>query len=77
VAAQTIRLGTRYVGILTDGAEWLLYRLEESELVQISTLEIDRTEPDLERLTVWLESIVATTEKIQPTPLEIERRLGV
>ena len=42
----------------------------------MSSLQLDARTPDVEALCVWLEGVLATAEKITPTPQEIERRLG-
>lgn len=76
VHAQTARLGVRYLGILTDGTEWRLYRLHDGSLRPVSELSLNPTKPDADRLIVWLEAILATRESVPPSPLEIERRLG-
>ena len=66
----------RYVGVLTDGAEWHLYSLAGDELTLVSSLEVDPKSPDVDRLCLWLEGVLATDEKIKPTPREITARLG-
>ena len=66
----------RYVGILTDGTDWYLYRLDQGILVQVASLSINPQAPDIDRLVVWLESILATQDEIAPVPVEIDRRLG-
>lgn len=76
VASRTADMQQRYVGVLTDGADWHLYHLEAGELLEVSKFVLDHTKPDVEGLIVWLEGVLATGEKIQPTPKEIERRLG-
>lgn len=68
--------GQRYVGVLTDGCEWRLYRLQEGALVHVSTLELRADQPDIEALCVWLEGVLATGEAVTPTPTEIKRLLG-
>ena len=68
--------GLRYVGILSDGAEWRLYHLEEDQLVLADTHGVSFTAPDVDGLLVWLEGILATRTVVPPTPHEIERRLG-
>ena len=71
------QLGQRYVGILTDGADWRLYHLgADDSLHEVSRFELSPTAPNVELLSVWLEGALATVESIQPTPKEIERRLG-
>jgi hypothetical protein len=76
VRSRTRELRQRYVGVLTDGAEWHLYHLVGDDLALVSSHVVDPASPDVEVLTVWLEGVLATAEKITPTPLEIERRLG-
>lgn len=71
------QLGQRYVGVLTDGADWRLYHLGTGdELHEVSRFELSVTAPDTDALTVWLEGALATVDAIQPQPKEIERRLG-
>lgn len=69
-------LGSRYVGILTDGTGWRLYNLKDGVLVEVSVLELSPSGPDVDQLLVWLESVMATRDQIKPTPQEIEDRLG-
>jgi hypothetical protein len=76
VAARSGDAGQRYVGVLTDGAEWHLYHLSDGTLALVSSLTVDPRKPDVETLCVWLEGVLATVEQIVPTPQEIERRLG-
>ncbi|MEV4713283.1 N-6 DNA methylase [Micromonospora sp. NPDC049374] len=76
VRTQTDRLEARYVGILTDGTDWCLYHLEGGNLQQAAHLSLNPTAPDTDRLLIWLEAILATQPSVQPTPLEIARRLG-
>jgi SAM-dependent methyltransferase len=76
VKDRTVTLQQRYVGILTDGAEWRLFHLANGELVQVSIHEVDTNRPNVEALTIWLEGVLATAHNVTPTPTEIERRLG-
>ncbi len=77
VADRTATMQQRYVGVLTDGAEWHLYHLVAGTLVPASTpLLVDPAAPDVEGLSVWLEGVLATADQITPTPHEIARRLG-
>ncbi|OHU01576.1 Eco57I restriction-modification methylase domain-containing protein [Mycobacterium syngnathidarum] len=76
VKQRHIELGSRYVGILTDGTTWRLYNLTGDDLVLISELVLSPSSPDPDKLLIWLESVMATREKIKPTPQEIEDRLG-
>ncbi|MBY4213374.1 N-6 DNA methylase [Rhodococcus fascians] len=78
VRQQSNRFGRRYVGILTDGRDWQLYNLDPDNngLVLIDTLQVS-IGTEAETLRLWLENVLATEQHIQPTPEEIERRLGV
>jgi N-6 DNA Methylase len=76
VRDRAATLQQRYVGVLTDGAEWHLYHLADDGLRLVSSLELKTAAPDVERLVVWLESVLATARRITPTPPEIVRRLG-
>ncbi len=72
-AAQT---GRRYVGILTDGAEWNCYDLRGSDLVEVTTLTVGPGQAEFERLLIWIEGILATAQGVTPNVTEIEARLG-
>lgn len=76
VQAQTGKLGQRYVGVLTDGADWHLYHVVGGTLSEVSEFHINPGNLDVAGLKVWLESILATGSEIAATPVEIERRLG-
>ncbi|SKY24380.1 type I restriction-modification system methyltransferase subunit [Mycobacteroides abscessus subsp. massiliense] len=76
VKQRHTELGSRYVGILTDGTTWRLYNLAGDDLLLVSELVLSPSSPDPEKLLIWLESVMATREKITPTPQEIENRLG-
>jgi hypothetical protein len=76
VQARAKLMSSRYVGLVTDGADWRVYHLTNGGLKPVAKLLIDPLDPDVDRLTVWLEAILATQEDLVPSPLEIERRLG-
>ena len=76
VVSRTRDMAQRYVGVLTDGAEWTLFHLVNEELAPVSTFMLDSARPQIDALCVWLEGVLATVEHIVPTPTEIERRLG-
>src|SRR2546425_672398 len=59
--------GLRYVGVLTDGTQWHCYDLVDGRLRQVSDLTLDRTDEDEDRLVVWLEGVLATTQGVPPT----------
>ncbi|MCC6554814.1 MAG: N-6 DNA methylase [Polyangiaceae bacterium] len=66
----------RYLGVITDGAEWRCYRLHLDQLVEVSATTVDMAKPDVDALLVWLEGVLATVRGIKPTPDEIRLRLG-
>ena len=69
-------LSQRYVGILTDGQTGSYFHLRPSgDLAEVSRFRLTGGE-DAARLAAWLEPVLATTDKITPTPKEIVRRLG-
>lgn len=76
IRRRTDELQQRYVGVLTDGAEWVLYHLAGDQAEEVSRFTVDASNPDVDGLCVWLEGVLATTSQITPTPREIERRLG-
>jgi SAM-dependent methyltransferase len=76
VADRTQSLGQRYVGLLTDGADWTMFHLTAlGTLEEVSHLEV-RASTDPAQLTSWLEGALVTRQAIKPTPDEIEGRLG-
>jgi SAM-dependent methyltransferase len=76
VRSRTQALQQRYVGVLTDGADWRLYHLAGDDFIEVSRLELTPANADADALIVWLEGALATAVQIKPTPREIERRLG-
>jgi hypothetical protein len=76
VEERTAQRGQRYLGVLTDGADWQLYRIAGEALVESSSFTLEANLDSLERLCVWLESVFATREHITPSPAEVVRRLG-
>jgi SAM-dependent methyltransferase len=76
VDVRMTQTGLRYVGVLTDGTEWHCYDLVDEKLRQVSDLTLEKTEEDEDRLIVWLEGVLATTQGVPPTADNIEERLG-
>jgi SAM-dependent methyltransferase len=76
VVSRTQAMNQRYVGVLTDGADWYLYHWTGGALQEVSHFASDPVKPDVDGLTVWIEGVLATSGKITPTPREIVRRLG-
>lgn len=76
VAHRARESGRRYVGVLTDGAEWVCFNLVGGALEQVSALEIDGSTDSVGKLVFWLEGVLATATGITPNAREIEARLG-
>jgi len=77
VQTRSDQLEQRYVGVLTDGAEWYLASLEsDGALHVVSEHHMEPVGPDVQALIGWLEAVLATQAGIKPTPVEIEQRLG-
>lgn len=76
VQQRTEQLGQRYVGVLTDGAEWRAYHLSDGSLSEVSEISVRSSRPDVDALLVWLEGVLATGQQVPPTPKEVRQRLG-
>ncbi len=80
LAARQKETGCRYVGILTDGADWRCVCLpgeaEAGPPREVSAYALSPTRPDPESFLIWLEGVLATARDIPATPREIGRRLG-
>lgn len=76
VRQRTDESSQRYVGILTDGKVWILFRLaSNAELVEAARFELAGGN-EADRLAAWLEAVLATGQQVAPTPREIVRQLG-
>jgi hypothetical protein len=77
VEAKTQETGQNYVGILTDGSEWLCFHLHPSRgFIQVSEHIVSSRTPDTQKLCIWLDGVLATKQGTIPTPQEIFARLG-
>jgi SAM-dependent methyltransferase len=68
--------GTRYVGVLTDGAEWRCYNLQRGRLSEVACYTLAASKPNADEFLVWLEGVLATGHDLPPTPEQIRLRLG-
>ncbi|MFG2695216.1 N-6 DNA methylase [Kitasatospora sp. NPDC048407] len=75
VRTRTQQVGQRYVGVLTDGADWRAYSLSGDTFTQVSRFEVKARTAASDLLT-WLEGVLATAVSIKPTPAVIEAKLG-
>lgn len=76
VEVRMAQTGLRYVGVLTDGTQWICYDLIDGHLRQVTELTVSETTLDVSRLVAWLEGVLATTTGIAPSVQNIEQRLG-
>lgn len=76
VQAREEATGSRYVGLLTDGAEWLCHQLREGELQEVASFRLESKDPRAAALVDWLDGVLATTAGARPTPRSIESGLG-
>jgi hypothetical protein len=76
VAHRAAETGRRYVGVLTDGAEWVCYNLVGDALERVTGLQVQADAESTDRLVFWLEGVLATASGISPNAREIEARLG-
>jgi N-6 DNA Methylase len=77
VSLRVRQTGLRYVGVLTDGTQWICYDLVDGTLRQVSEVTLADVSVDVDRLVAWLEGVLATTSDIAPTVENIEQRLGI
>jgi hypothetical protein len=80
LAARQKETGCRYVGILTDCADWRCFCLpgvaETGPPREVSVYKLSPTKLDPETFLIWLEGVLATARDIPATSREIQRRLG-
>ncbi|MFB6392258.1 N-6 DNA methylase [Polymorphospora lycopeni] len=76
VRSRSQDTGQTYVGILTDGATWRAYQLRAGFLALVDSHTVTAARPDGLALFYWLEGVLATSQRVRPTPAEIARRLG-
>lgn len=80
LAERQRETGFRYVGILTDGADWRCVSLPGGTGAgpprEVSVFPLSPTRPDAESFLIWLEGVLATARDVPATPKEIGRRLG-
>jgi len=77
IVLRSTDFGEPYSGVLTDGKLWRLYHMGSDDLLKYtSQIEIDPRNPNTNALLVWLNGALATKQNIEPTPDEIQERLG-
>jgi hypothetical protein len=68
------RTGDHYVGVATDGAEFIPYELRRDKLVARTPYKVSRT--DARGLALWLSPFVATRPSERPDPEGVRKELG-
>ncbi|WP_158812195.1 N-6 DNA methylase [Streptomyces fulvoviolaceus] len=78
LALYARRSGRRHIGLMTDGVTWHLYHRADGRLhhVETATFSPKKSSKKDADLIAWLESVLATRQQIEPTPDEINRKLG-
>ena len=76
VASRSDATGQRYVGILTDGADWRAYNMSGGVLTEATRFELKSSRQGLVPLLTWLEGVLAVRTGVLPVPQEIVKRLG-
>ncbi len=66
--------GERYVGIATDGADFIAYFLKNDRVVDAGACRTDPTAP--QDLVAWLQGAVAVGDSLAPDPDTITREFG-
>ena len=66
--------GEKYVGIATDGADFIAFFLRSDRVVEVGTHRTEQDKP--QELTAWLRSTVAVDEELLPDPTTITREFG-
>ncbi len=66
--------GERFVGIATDGADFIAFFLRGDQLLELGAYQTDKNRP--RDLLAWLQSSIALGEDLLPDPETIEREFG-
>ncbi len=74
LSEREARTGESWVGIATDGAEFVVFSLRGGRVAEIGTHRVD---PEATRASLaWLQGAVALGEEILPDPIAVEREFG-
>lgn len=66
--------GERFIGIATDGAEFLAYEIDQGQLAAMATYRTELSQP--RGLLIWLDSVVSLRPNLPPDPATICFELG-
>lgn len=73
---RTRETGCRYVGLLTDGRNWICYHAIGASLAFVSKISLGAGNDDAIRLCEWLDGVLATSKGIPATAEKVQRLLG-
>jgi len=76
VLTRTHEVGARYVGVLTDGRQWIAFHEVDGALQEATRHVATAGAVGASALLSWLEGVLATKTGMRPTPKEIAQRLG-
>lgn len=74
LAQREAETGTYFIGVATDGATFIPYKLREGELCPFEAFTSSADKP--RDLLAWLSSVVAVSEDLEPTAEVVRRELG-
>ena len=78
LTARQAETGCRYVGVLTDGADWRCFSVPPgggaADIAEVTSHRLKAA--DGEAFLIWLEGVLATARDVPATAREIGRRLG-
>ena len=66
--------GEKFVGIASDGRQWIAYELDDGNLIKITEISLDLQKSEL--FLAWLDGVVALRASLPPNPLTIRIELG-
>ncbi len=66
--------GAHFVGVVTDGATFIPYELQDGQLVKFEAFVPSAEKP--REILSWLSSVVAVNEDLEPTSEVVKRELG-
>jgi hypothetical protein len=66
--------GEKFIGIASDGRQWIACDLEDGKLAKIKETTLDPEKPEL--FLAWLDGVVALKASLPPDPLTIQAELG-
>jgi N-6 DNA Methylase len=74
IADRETEEGEKFVGIATDGRQWIACELDAGKLVKIKEINLDPEKPGL--FLAWLDGVVALKASLPPDALTIRIELG-